>query len=132
MVPAAQDMTPANCNDLGTGRELTIISALAYALSKHEMQHRVRVTYLMQGIDSLKENTFLSLLLKHLLMFAQEGIRIISLIAESHLLEQRKEVNNSPWKLKGTKGKLKYVHACSIGNKAYRGRQVVSKGWHIP
>lgn len=100
-------MTSASCNDLGAGAELAIITALAYALSEHEIQHGVGVIYLMQGIDSLEENAFSSLLLKHLLMFAQEGIRNISLIAESHLLGQRKEVNNSPWKFKRTKGKVK-------------------------
>lgn len=77
--------------------------ALAYALSKHKMQHGVGVTYLMQGIDSFLKNTFLSLLLKHLLMFAREEIRTISLIAEPHVLRQRKEVNNPPESSKGHK-----------------------------
>ena len=52
----------------GRGRwELTIVTALVGAVSKHEMQHGVKITYLMEGMYSLGEKPSLSLLLKHLL-----------------------------------------------------------------
>lgn len=54
------------------------------------------------------ENASLSLLLKLLLMFAQERIGTLTLIAKSHLLEQSKQVI-PPRNSKRTKAKLEPV-----------------------
>lgn len=71
-------------------------------------------------LDRLGENAALSLL-KHLLMFALGGIRAISIIAESHLLGQKKEVDNPPWEFKRTEAKLEHVPEHGTRNKACRG-----------
>lgn len=106
----------------GRGKwELTIVTALVGAVSKHEMQHGIKITYLMEGMYSLGVKPSLSLLLKHLLnVFFLEGIRAISQIPKSHLLEQRKEVNDSPWEFKRTKAKREHVPVCGIGNNVCR------------
>lgn len=43
----------------GQGWELAIVSSLVYALSKHDMQHAVKITYLMQEMSSLEEKYIL-------------------------------------------------------------------------
>lgn len=56
-------MTPANYNNSGEGGiwVLTTVAALISAVSEHEMQNGVKITYLMEGMYSLGEKTSLSL-----------------------------------------------------------------------